>query len=523
MRENKQKKFHALQILFVIAILSVFTLLFIRYYGSRLVENQRFVSADYQSLEEEASQIVSSYGKTNKTADDVFVLTYHAITKQPTESEFRIYYDNFKETMFALKREGYQTITLDDFYKFMNGEKELPDKSFLLTFDDGAKQSYYNGDPVLEALGYNAVLSIITSHSIDAPESVYYLSESELIEAYKTGRWEMVSHTDSLHYRLPVNSQGERAPAMANKIWIPEENRIETNEEYYNRILNDLENAENKLERTFNQSVTTFVLPYGDFGEKRTNYPEANDILFDLTTSKYKLVFYEFPYKYRIYRSNYNDAPGKGSHIVSRIPADYLSREPKEIIDLIEAMRAKELPYYENYENQDNWVRISGSASFTNESIILFPDAETSGPSSITTYLDGSYLWKDYIFSIELKNSNVESVSLVSRFKGPEDYVACKFQNDSVWIIKKEKGFSQLTVAKENIPENRTLNPNSKISMEISGDNAVCYLEGKKIVSSKVEGIPDYGGAGIKIDGFSEDNKFTFGGVSVLELNNPEL
>lgn len=505
---------------FIILILSIFGVLFYRYYSGELAENPRFVSADYQSLEEEASRIQSSYGTENKNAKDVFVLTYHAITKEPTDSEFRIYYEDFKETMFELKREGYQTITLEEFYAFMNGEKELPDKSFLLTFDDGAKQSYYNSDPILEALGYNAVLSIITSHSIDAPESSYYLNHKELIEAHETGRWEIVSHTDSLHYRLQTNEGGEIAPAMANKLWIPDENRIENDEEYYERIREDLEISDKKIEGLLNKSVSTFVLPYGDFGEKKTNYPEANKILLDLTTSKYKMVFYEFPYKYKIYRSNYNDESGKGSYIISRIPADYLSREPEEIIDLIEAMTSKELPYYEDYKNQDNWVRISGTASFSNDSITLFPESNR-GVQSMTSYIDGSYLWKDYSYSLRI-NSEAESINLVSRYKDPHNFIACKYQENSAWIIQVDGGSSQKTIVKQIIPDNKTISEGSKLSIDVLGNSVACYIDGKLIVSSEIENIPEHGGVGIKIDGFDESYSFAFSEISVTPLKNSD-
>jgi peptidoglycan/xylan/chitin deacetylase (PgdA/CDA1 family) len=42
----------------------------------------------------------------------------------------------------------------------MKGEKILPKKSFLLTFDDGRKDSFYPVDPVLKKLNYNAVILI---------------------------------------------------------------------------------------------------------------------------------------------------------------------------------------------------------------------------------------------------------------------------------------------------------------------------------------------------------------------------
>lgn len=522
--KTKKIRLHIIQFAFLLAVIGIFALLFFKYYESQFADSQRFVSADYDTLEEEASRIVSSYGKDGKNAEDVFVLTYHAITKEPTDKEFRISYDDFKETMFALKEEGYQTVTLSDFYAFMRGEKELPDKSFLLTFDDGTKQSYYNGDPILKALNYTAVLFVITYHSVDAPESVYYLNEEELKQAHETGRWEIASHTDKTHFRLPTSSAGEISPALTNRLWIENEGRIETEEEYYERVSSDLKNSKEKLEELLNKSVIAFALPYGDFGERRSNYPKASEILINITYLNYDLIFYEFPYKYRIYRSNYNDDKYNENYILSRIPSDHLSKDHEELLNLIEASRSVELPYYEDYSNQDRWVRISGRATFNNESISLYPDSEINSRLSITSYLDGSYMWEDYTYTAQLKESDASVVSLISRFKDPENFVACKFQGDTVSIIRAKKGEPQRTILSERIPNNQTILPNSRISMSVYDNRVACYIGSEKIISEVVSDIPSHGGVGIRADGFpNEGSVFEFGEISIVPISNPNI
>ena len=63
-------------------------------------------------------------------AKSIPVLLYHGIIDKPDGANILL--ENFKDQMFALKKAGWQTITLDDFYAFMRGEKQMPDKSFLL-------------------------------------------------------------------------------------------------------------------------------------------------------------------------------------------------------------------------------------------------------------------------------------------------------------------------------------------------------------------------------------------------------
>src|SRR3989339_479020 len=99
-------------------------------------------------------------------------LLYHGIIDKPDGANILL--ENFKDQMFALKKAGWQTISIEDFYAFTRGEKQVPDKSFLLTFDDGRKDSYYPVDPILKALDYNAVIFVISKYSL-GQSSNYYL------------------------------------------------------------------------------------------------------------------------------------------------------------------------------------------------------------------------------------------------------------------------------------------------------------------------------------------------------------
>ncbi|MDP3953787.1 MAG: hypothetical protein Q8Q06_00005, partial [bacterium] len=97
-------------------------------------------------------------GKTGETATSVPVLIYHGILKDEDASGFNISIDKFKDQMFALKKAGYETITSETLYKYMKEGLELPEKSIVITFDDGRLDSLYNGNPTLKALDYQAIM-----------------------------------------------------------------------------------------------------------------------------------------------------------------------------------------------------------------------------------------------------------------------------------------------------------------------------------------------------------------------------
>ena len=68
---------------------------------------------------------------TQSNAASVPVLVYHGIPDEGTGSVDK---NKFLGHLKALKDAGWQTVALADFYSFIRGEKDLPDKSFLLTF-----------------------------------------------------------------------------------------------------------------------------------------------------------------------------------------------------------------------------------------------------------------------------------------------------------------------------------------------------------------------------------------------------
>src|SRR3989338_8622418 len=65
-------------------------------------------------------------------AISVPVLLYHGESGGPDMPQA-----TFVQQMRALHEAGWRTVTLSQFEAFMRGEASVPDKSFLLTFDDG--------------------------------------------------------------------------------------------------------------------------------------------------------------------------------------------------------------------------------------------------------------------------------------------------------------------------------------------------------------------------------------------------
>ncbi len=102
-----------------------------------------------------------------KTARAVPVLMYHHVS--PAPGLVTVSPATFRAHMETLAREGYTTVGADDFLGFLRGERELPRKSVLVTFDDGYLDNAVHAWPVLRELGLKATIFAVTGWLGDGP------------------------------------------------------------------------------------------------------------------------------------------------------------------------------------------------------------------------------------------------------------------------------------------------------------------------------------------------------------------
>lgn len=123
-------------------------------------------------------------------ATQIAVLNYHFFYDKSSDEwcneDLCLDIKDFEEELVYLKDNGYKTLTMEEFRKWMYGEIDLPEKSVLLTIDDGAKGTDTHLIRLLEKYDMHGTLFLITAWW---PK-----------EKYTSKNLEIESHGYDIHY-----------------------------------------------------------------------------------------------------------------------------------------------------------------------------------------------------------------------------------------------------------------------------------------------------------------------------------
>lgn len=426
------------------------------------------------------------------TAEAVPVLVYHGIVKDA--DRFSMTAATFKEQMFALARDGWRTVTLEEFEAYMRGERELPDKSFLLTFDDGRRDSFEGADPVLSAVGFHAVMFVASGQSLGDPaeHNRYYLDERGLRRMLATGRWELGSHAvqDDGGF-VPVDPEGLEGNFLSSKRWLPEEERVETDTEYAARLKDELTESKEALEETFGAEIAAFSYPFGDYGQQSSNHPAAERAIADALIGVYDMAFQQVWPLHDEFSENY---PGEERlHRLRRIEVG-TRWSGSELLSYLEAGRAKPLPYEAAFAADEGWKHNWGSVDLRDEVMGVAASATSTGA---LTFLDGTGAWTDHRTEMSAIRTEGSYVSLIARYRNVSNLAVCTWSDGEVEIEERVDGRMYDLASKRS--ERFAGKGEMALAMETEGLEVRCLSDGEAVLSARLSPALRSGGVGIRV------------------------
>ena len=203
-----------------------------------------------------------------QAAEQFITLTYHDIPETPVEKD-DISQKDFINQIEYLRSHGFAFVSPADILAASRGERPLPEKAVLVTFDDAYESFYRFVYPALRLYGIPAVLSVVTSW-IDEPETSAYktkrfMSWEQIREVADSGLVTVASHSSRLHRMLQVNPVGNIEPAPAAFLYFPEKGRYETEAEFRARIREDLAASIDTLTAKLGRRPAVLTWPYGSY------------------------------------------------------------------------------------------------------------------------------------------------------------------------------------------------------------------------------------------------------------------
>jgi peptidoglycan/xylan/chitin deacetylase (PgdA/CDA1 family) len=171
---------------------------------------------------------------------------YHSISEhagKEKHNKWRIKPKDFEKQMNWFYENNWKSFTISEIVKLDN----IPEKSFVITFDDGFEDTYTNAFPILKKYGFKATIYLVPNQKINYWEekntSVLsnLLNNEQILQMQNSGLIEFGSHTLS-HVNLSTINN--------------EQLRIE------------LEKSKEEVEKIIKKECEAFAYPYGKFDEK---------------------------------------------------------------------------------------------------------------------------------------------------------------------------------------------------------------------------------------------------------------
>jgi biofilm PGA synthesis lipoprotein PgaB len=222
--------------------------------------------------------LASLLGMSVAQAEEIpqfFSLCYHNIEDDTPDQHFvGVTTRRFVEQLSWLQRNGFHAVSVDDILAARGDRKPLPDKSVLITFDDGYESFYTRAFPILKAFNIPVVLAMEgnwaaethtgeVDYAGEAASRELFMTWAEVREVVASGLVEVASHTMDLHRGVLANPQGNFEPAAVTRRYDPAEG-YESEGAYRKRVAADTATIAKIIERELGRPARVMIWPYGE-------------------------------------------------------------------------------------------------------------------------------------------------------------------------------------------------------------------------------------------------------------------
>ena len=202
------------------------------------------------------------------------ILTYHRFGSK--RERMVVTSEAFASQMAYLRDNGYRVIPLSSLLPFLKGEAALPQRSVVITLDDGYQSSHEIAYPILKKFGFPATI-FIYSDFVGARDAMSWGTMRDMIAS---GLIDFQPHSKS-HPHLAHRQQQESEGA------------------YQARIAEEIEAPGQKIRQQLGQPLYSFAYPYGETNERVIAELEDNNYQLGVTVRTGGNPAFAYPFRLR--------------------------------------------------------------------------------------------------------------------------------------------------------------------------------------------------------------------------------
>lgn len=205
------------------------------------------------------------FNTVNAENDEVFlpVIMYHSVYGYMPQ-DYVITPEQLENDMKWLADNGYTSVTAQQIIDHTLNNYTLPQKSVLITFDDGFYNNLSVALPVLKKYKMHAVISIVGRFTDEYAEndphsdSYSYLTWNDISELTDSGYVEFGNHTYDMHSAI---GRRKGCSKMEN----------ESDDEYKSALTDDILKLQNEFSQHSHDKPLVFAYPFGCVSKESTD------------------------------------------------------------------------------------------------------------------------------------------------------------------------------------------------------------------------------------------------------------
>jgi peptidoglycan/xylan/chitin deacetylase (PgdA/CDA1 family) len=211
-----------------------------------------------------ATPVAAAPPKTTKPVVDqtaqVIIFCYHRLVDKIRYPGTEITPAAFEAQMKELKDRGITVISLQDLLAWKRGEKNIPPRCAVVTFDDGWKSQYEVAWPIMKKYGYPFTMFIYTEGvrggSLGGGEAITWEQLADMRDNGVDIEGHSATHQDLREgHTITLISGGKRSRTKV------------TGPQYEEWMQNEVVGSKQLLEQRLGIKVNCFAVPFGNYNE----------------------------------------------------------------------------------------------------------------------------------------------------------------------------------------------------------------------------------------------------------------